>query len=183
MIIFVSSKQVKKNLRKWGIKDVSDDAVAVFNKSLYAFVKNEVAKWIKSNKVGKVSQNGGRVLMPQEYFGIPSNHYVESKMGTDFSATESLIRPSIDTHMAGGGDAKVKFDVSLKAIGNVCTDVCSSLQYNGVMPRDFHKALKTKVEDIFTQFVSSVKRVAKEEQVGKTHLNKVLSFKKYKVLT
>jgi hypothetical protein len=179
MIIFVSSKQVKKNLRKWGIKDASDDAVAIINKSLHSFVQREVTKWIKSKKIG---QNGGRVLMPQEYFGIPSNHYVQSKTGTDFGATESLIRPSIDAHMAGGGDAKAKFDVSLKTIGNVCTDVCSRLKYSGVIPRDLHKALKTKIEDIYAQFVSSVKRVAKEEPVSKTHLNKVLSFKKYKAL-
>jgi hypothetical protein len=176
MIIFISSKQIKKNFRKWGIKNVSEDAVEIVNKAFYTLIKNEVGKWIKKNKT---SQHGGRVLMPQEYFGIPSNHYIAEKTNTDFSVTESTIRPAIVAHMDGGAST-LKFDISLKTVNNTCADVCATLSYTEKMPREFHKELKNKVEDIFTQFTSSLKRIAKqEESINKKHLNKVLSLKKY----
>ena len=83
-------------------------------------VKSELKRFMEARKVEKVdldaltklaveavgafaknmksagSMKGGRVLLPAEYFGVETNHYVNEAVAPSVAETAEMIRPSIE---------------------------------------------------------------------------------------
>lgn len=202
-MIFITEKQIKLNLKKYGFKTVKGDFTEVINNIVYNFVYNVTSKTAKKLKLNKNNNNkltltlshfkqlGGRVSLPSEYFGVPSNHYVSESKATDMSVTSSYIRPEMLTYRPGivGGAEEKSFVISLKNVKAILSEVLVKLDLTDNVKKQDHTkisaAFKAKLEDhlhkMFTSYVkkSSVKKQEKQEADSKDFESKVLSIKKY----
>ena len=191
MIIFISDKQVQKNFRKAGFKVVGDGVTDLVNKAAFNYIQNEIAKAMKKNKVGGAlesshfaKQSGGRVLMPSEYFGVPSNHYVEitdkAQNGTDMAVKDTWIRPSFTAELNGGAP---KFVVSLQSVKNIVAEIMNTKKIDVNIKtsamRTLHGSLTTKLSDV----TKSLENKVKSETLAKKDLVTVLSMTKFKSLS
>jgi hypothetical protein len=108
----LSDKYLKINLNKFGFRTYDTEVKEMIEMFLVNFLKNKLGKKQKPTV-------GGRVVLPSEYFGKPSQSYFETlaNNGTDMSVTDSVIRPVVETHDISGaitGGKAQCFNVSLK---------------------------------------------------------------------
>jgi hypothetical protein len=185
MIIFITDKQLRKNLKAFGFQTVDSAGVDIFNKMLFTFVQNKVRKAVQKGGDDKHIQTGGRVLLPSEYFGVESNHYVSadnlSSNGVDMTVKDEWIRPPMDLMRPLEGGAAT-FEVSMNVIKTACNEVLSKM--NGKY-KDAHitnktfKLLQNKYSTQMSQFMRSLRRKVNGQHIKKSDIEQVLSMKKY----
>jgi hypothetical protein len=187
MIIFVTDKQVRKNFRSFGYKDVDITIVDVINKAVYNYIKNTLHKSMKKYKSvntldGSHIMKGGRVLMPAEYFGVQTNHYVtvgDNNNGTDMAVKEAWIRPEFKvTQMEGAGSV---FTLPLQVSKNICSEVLNTTNKSVTIKPSAVKEVHNGLLQIMTDLMKSIKKKVKNDTVTKKDVIDVLSMKKYKV--
>lgn len=186
MIIFVSEKQVRANLRKYNIQSYDKAVFEKVNQTLFNFAHNELQKAVKKNKTGgklveSHFQKGGRVVLPSEYFGVPSNHYsANAPMGTDMSVTAELIRPAHDIHgpLVGGAS----FTISERAMKAAITEALVSLNADMSVKGSVVSELKRKYESEMSKFMSNVQKKVTDGKLSDKCFMDVLQMKKYKQL-
>lgn len=183
----MTDNQVRKNFKKAGFTKVDDDVVELVNKIALQFVKNIIEKSMKKNKgfkvldVGQLTQSGGRVLMPSEYYGVRSNRYIaDAPMGTDMHVSAELIRPPFTSLLSGGEKDVIVFNTSLQTIKNVCAEILTSK--NIKLTQAAYKQIHTLFNEKMTDFLKSVKRMVKTETLVKKDLSSVLALKKFSML-
>jgi hypothetical protein len=182
MIIFISDRQVRKNFKKAGYTKLSSEIVELINKAAVNFTKATIAKALKKNKGAKTleaGQFGGRVLMPSEYFGVASNHYVESpSQGTDMAVNDSRIRPSFTAELSGG---QLAFTCSLQVIKNICAEYLNTSKDTITIKASGYKAIHTEFVKKMSELIASLQRKVKGEELKKADLVEVLKMKKFAV--
>jgi hypothetical protein len=182
MIIFISDRQVRKNFKKAGYTKLPSEIVEIINKATINFTKTTIGKAMKKNKGTKVleaAQFGGRVLMPSEYFGVASNHYVESAPGTDMSVKESWIRPAFTAELNGG--ATPLFSCPMQVIKNICAEYINTSNNNLTIKASGYKAIHTEFVKKMSDVLESLQRKVKGNTLIKADLVAVLGMKKFAV--
>lgn len=192
MIIFITDKQVRQNFKKFGMKTIDTAVVEVINKALFDFVSKKLEKVIKKNKsIQKLDavhfQTGGRVLMPSEYFGVQSNHYVSplTNNGVEMGVQESWIRPPMDILRPhdGGAIEDEMFSVPLKAVKGVCAEALNnsgSTSINVSLSASVFRELKTQFDCFMTDVMLTIlKKVKKDKAVSKADVVKVLAINRF----
>lgn len=204
MIIFITDQQVRKNFKAVGFKVIDNEIVSVVNNASLNFVRKVLNKTLAKYKgaseiEGQHVQTGGRVLMPAEYFGVSTNHYIGKSLGTDMSVTPQLIRPSFSasdlvtsvTSVGSAGSAATLqaggnhggFHVTLQAVKNMCAEVLNTTRSKGVVLKqsaykEIHAALTSKLDKVLV----SVRKNVKGETVTKKDMTTVLAMAKFKAL-
>lgn len=191
-MVFVTEKQVRKNFRKAGFKAVDVGVVELVNKAAVNYVRNTLEKALQKNKnaqeleashiANAQGQKGGRVLMPAEYFGVATNHYIEpgpKTFGTDMSVTAEQIRPPFSAALSGGAKAQPQFEVAMSTVKNIATEVMKRSPI--AIRQSAIKQLQASLSDELSQVVKSLqRRVGSQAQVSKKELQGVLAMKKYR---
>ena len=192
MIIFITDKQVRKNFRKFGCKNIDSTVVELINKTLYNFVSKKLKKVLAKNKsLSRFDaihfQSGGRVVLPSEYFGVPSNHYVSSPAnnGVDMSVKDTWIRPPMDLmRPLEGGKEQCVFQVPLGAIKSVATEVFKGKDIS--LSLSAYKELQSQYEKLITDVVGKVAKAvskSKTDTIKKSDITTILSMKKFAILS
>lgn len=193
MLFIITESHVKRNLSKFGFKSFDVNIVQSLNSSLHAFLEKKVRKAIKKAKgVSRLEAQhvGGRVSMPSEYFGIQSNHYVETlnNNGVDMTVNNMWIRPPMDlmaptvatsTAATGGAANTPVFSLSLSVFRNACSEAIQKVSRDTSLSLDAQKSLHSDFLRLMTEFMTSVAKKAKDGHLGVRHVQEVLSQKKY----
>lgn len=186
MIIFVTDKQVRKNFKSFGYKDVDAGVVDAINKAVYNYIKNTLHKSINKHKSATALEGshilrGGRVLMPAEYYGVQTNHYVEVGNGTDMAVKEAWIRPEFKVtppNMEGGA----AFTLPMQVCKNILSEVLNTSKKSVIVKPSAVKEVHYGVLERMTEVMKTIQRKVKSDVVTKKDISEVLSMKKYKVL-
>lgn len=192
MIIFISDKQIQRNFKKAGYNNIGSGVTELVNKAAYNYVRKEINRVIKNNKNIQAleahhfeKQNGGRVLMPSEYYGVASNHYVEitgkTDNGTDMAVKESWIRPSFKAEL-NGGEAP-KFTLSRQSVKNIASEVINTNMKSAIIiKQDALKTIHSNLVSKLSELTKTLERKVKSESLQKQDLSSVLSMTKYKAM-
>lgn len=156
-MIFVSEKSLSKNFRKHGFTTYDKEAILTFNNYLHRFVVNSLNKAFRKNKnvptlQASHLQAGGRIVLPSEYFGVPSGSYYEnlSYNGMNMNTTQTMIRPTIPASdlsgaIKGGG---VDFTVPMSALKSAVQEAKVSLNQDAKVSSGAMLELKNKFENL-----------------------------------
>lgn len=188
MLVFVAEKTVRSNLKKFNVRSFDKAVFERLNASLLKFAVHELSKKRAMSGGGcgcgtkNLSMMGGRVLMPAEFFGATTNHYVPEALGQNMGVTEQFIRPAMDAHMAGGGDGV--FRVSERAVRAAVSEALLKLGKQQKVSGDHVRALKAKYEALITAAVAkAAKKLSSEGHLKNGDLKAVLDMKKFAALS
>lgn len=176
-MLFLAKKTTGQNLKKFGFSS-SDDAVHErLNEVFYSLVFNNIKKLSKQ-------QNGGRVVLPSEYFGRESGSYFESAPGVNLTPTSSIIRPAILTNDLTGaikGGAHV-FNISQKSVQMAINKVQNELGVE-LKGKKLNNHIKKVSQEKLTELLQKVKKVAKSDNhLKEEYLKDALKLKKFSSL-
>jgi hypothetical protein len=189
MIFIITDNHVKRNCKKFGFSTYDSAVVEGLNKALMNFVEKKIVKAAKSVKGGsKIDvhhlQSGGRVLMPSEYFGVPSDHYTEvlSSNGVDMTVNNMWIRPPMDilspdyASAVGGGP---KFEFPFTTFKSACVEAQANLNHDltiSIAAQNLlHKQFVQQMNNVF----KAVSKKVRGDHLHVVALNDVLSMKKF----
>lgn len=202
MIIFLSEKQVRSNLTKFSWKSFDKTVYEKLNESVYNYVHHQMAKVMRKHKnIEKLgaehfskTMNGGRTVLPLEYFGVSTNHYNGVlNNGTDMAVTDMNIRPAfaaLDTAtttplpgpkpltQAGG---KVVFKVSESAIKGAVSEVLTKLGKDVHVKHSAVKLLKENFEELVTGLLDKACKKSREHLSASEFMD-VYNMKKFSCL-
>lgn len=139
----LSKQTIKRNLKKWGYTD--------YDEEIDDFLNNAAKKF----------QEGGRVLMPSEYFGINSGRYSSESTASSLAVTNAFIRTPLNANDPTGaikGGAR-RFEIPACSIKN--------------------KVLKQQFENKMTEFMNSVARKQKGDRLSSETVQNALNMRKY----
>lgn len=187
MIFIITDYHVKKNCKRFGFASYDKEVIGTLNRLLYTFLEKKIAKAsarlkgaskIEVPQLAPRAQSGGRVLMPSEYYGVPSNHYSDtlSSNGVDMTVNNAWIRPQMDlvSPMEGGANM---FVLSLPSFKSACMEVAgSSLTVSPPAQRLLHKQFVTLLGEVLE------KTARKGDKLCSQNLNCVVSMKKFAIL-
>lgn len=136
----LSNQSMSKNLKKWGFASYHESVHDSLNKGLQNFAR----------KQSKRIQSGGRVTMPQEYFGINSGKYLNVAPGPSLTVTNEMIRPAMDasdpTGVITGGGQK-HFQLSQAAINQAT----SGMGLSSSQKKQIKLAFEEKTTELFNK--------------------------------
>lgn len=190
MIFAITTNHVKKNMRRFGFRSHDEKVVELFNSALDAFLHNRLRPAFKKAKEGVVdqhhlSQSGGRVLLPSEYFGVASNHYVDTlnNNGVDMTVNNMWIRPPMDlVNPSSSGGARADFELPMQAFKVACIDAAQNMSVNVKLTQAAQKALHQQFTAVMGEVLKSAARKSVDDRLDSKIIEDVLSMKKYKVL-
>jgi len=180
---FITHTHVKKNITKFGLHSFEESVIDLLNKSAKAYVENKLqraAKVAKGTVIDHqhVAQSGGRVLMPSEYFGVPSNHYVEtlSSNGVDMTVNNMWIRPPMDLMgpIVSGGGTK-DFALPFTVFKSMLSSVSSDIKLTSAAQKTLHADLSKKLAGV----LQAAARKCQNGTLSKSALVETLSMRKY----
>jgi len=163
----LNEKVIKSNLKKWGFKSFDSKIHEHVNRGLENVAKDLANKFARNSR----RQDGGRIVLPSEYFGVDSGKYEASASdGSNLNVTDSWIRNPLSasdpTGAITGGAAKKKFACTIKAVKDVSERI-SRFEFK----QQHIKEVKEKFEERMTKFMNSVDRRNKNNE---THLSEEL---------
>lgn len=192
MIIFVSEKQVRTNLKKFQVHSFDKEVLEKVNESMLHFTHNLLEKVIKKNKdLKKIEElhlqkalQGGRVLFPSEYYGVATNHYVDAPQGHhDMTPTDAVVRPAMEIRGPWEGGASTPlFVVSERAMKAAVSEALVRLNVDVSVKGSVVQELKRKFEKEMTALLRTVQKKNGSEHLRGEVLTEVLRMKKYKNL-
>lgn len=188
-MIYVSENAVKSNLKKYGYKIYDDKTVQLINDALTCFSTNalrKISKKYSAAKKGGDVQEGGRVILPSEYFGVDSGKYADTVAAVDMSVTSELIRPALlvddptGAIMQGGAS---KFSISSTAFKSCVNEQMSSLKLHDLtMSSKALKALQNNYETLMDGALKKTSKEYKSNELSSHNLETVLKMNKYSLL-
>lgn len=180
-MIFLSERLVKQNFRAYGFQNIDTGITDLINKAFFNFGLKHMKKLVQSgagcgyNK----DQQGGAVRLPSEYFGIASNHYVESgPAGVDMTVKDTWIRPPMPLIRMEGGEQHL-FKVSQSSIQNMCQELKVKIGNDFKLNKQHYQVIKNNFEIKMHQAMKSLKRFVKNDNVKVQDVRNVFAMKKY----
>lgn len=183
-------KTFKSSLKSFDIK-LNEEVISKLSETLNSYTSNILEKINKNNKSKLVVDNklllsmkGGRVLLPSEYFGETTNHYVSNPSNEiNLDVTDEVIRPAIDIKTPDyepvikvqEGGLKKKIKLSEKLVKLTIEKINKDKNFNLKLKNETIKTLKNKYEELITSLINDVKK-------GK-NIDTVLKKKKFSLLT
>lgn len=171
MVVFISDKQVLSNLKKLGYADIDSKVPSLMNEASFAFVKKTLEKAMK-----KAVLKGGRVTMPSEYYGVTTDHHVDSPSSTDMSVTDARIRPAFEALLSGGGPV---FKLSFNATRNMCTEVINTSSSEVIVRQTAMKKIHYKLIARLSELMTSITRKVKGNTLKASDVSDILKLKKF----
>jgi hypothetical protein len=167
-VVYLTEKLLKKNFKSFGFKSYDDGIIAYFNTIFQNFVENQLKKGMK----------GGRIVLPLEYFGVETNHFIAHPEFDSMAVTDSHIRPPMEMSIGGG----LKFSVSLKAVESAIEEIASKHNKETYRKQKTAKAIQKKFEKIATEILLKVSKRASGETLILSELQKITEMRKYSAL-
>lgn len=157
----MNSKKLAQELKKFGFETYEEHALNHFEE----LIKEEVETKFKAG-VRKMRQNGGRIVLPLEYFGVSTNSYVENANPfTDMSVTDVHIRPALQWHdLSKGGALKQEFQVSERAVTEMLNEVSNGEKIEN--KKQTIIAMKKHIQTKATKFLNKVSKRGKLSHFG-----------------
>lgn len=189
-MIFLSENSIRINAKKFGFKNVDIAVLESINNYLMNYTKNILKKALKKNKHNNIQihQNGGRIVLPSEYFGIESGSYFENishNNGTNMTVTNTMIRPMQHTvDLTGaiiGGSNKI-FTISKNALKNALNEANVILEKNIKIDNDTYVHIKYKFEKIMTEIFRKASKKTTDNNLELSNLENIVNQSKYKEL-
>lgn len=171
MVVFISDKQVLSNLKKLGYTEIDPKVPTLINDAAFAFVKKTLEKAMK-----KAVLKGGRVTMPSEYYGVPTDHYIDDAKGTDMSVTETRIRPAFEALLTGGGPV---FMIGFTSTRNMCTEVMNTSSSEVIVRQSAMKKIHYKLIARLSEVMTSITKKHKGITLKASDVSDILKYKKY----
>ena len=176
-MIYITKQILDRNLKQFGFHSYDKEVLELINKALYNYVRCNLNKAMK----------GGRVVLPSDYFGVPSASHFEhlNDHGANMSVTDHMIRPHIpikDLGASGGGTAApLCFKITKKAINYAIKEAMLSERVSGTgaSAAAVCDSLKEKFEKLMTSAIKAAAKIDKEHLSIKT-LRQVFGSDKYK---
>jgi hypothetical protein len=170
-VILLSEKIICKNLKTFGFKTHDPEIITHFNKFLQNFVENTLKKSIKKH-------SGGKIVLPLEYFGVETNHYVSEPVNEQSTAaTQDFIRPPVE--FIGGAN---KFSITTKAVESAIDEFTSKYHKEVTNKSKTAKAIKKNFESIISCLLIKINKKYKKDHLCVTSLKEISSMKKYAIL-
>jgi hypothetical protein len=170
-VIYLSEKIICKNLKAFGFDTYDADTITHFNKFLEKFVENTLAKSIKK-------YTGGKIVLPMEYFGVETNHYVDDPSFQSTLPNQDFIRPPIE--LSGGATAK--FTITLKAVESAIEEFTSKYHKEISNKTKVAKTLKNKFECVISTILSKIYKKYKKNHLCVNNLKSITDMKKHSIL-
>lgn len=179
-VVYLTENALKKSFKAFGFKSYDSETISLFNKVLHNFVENQLKKGINNH-------HGGRIVLPLEYFGVDTNHYVAHPEYTSMGVTENFIRPPMEMQNASWNDVQTggtaRFAVPLKAVESAIEEVSTKHSKEVYRKMKTAKAIQNKFEKIATEIMGKVKKTSEsQEHLSIQNLHKITGMKKYKSL-
>lgn len=192
MTYYIKEKQLKTNLKKYGITSYDKDVVESVNKLHHQVVTDLLQQ---RQKQQQTIQKGGRVSFPIDYFGGTTNNLsaqvppFTNVSGNDVSIRQEMLLndPSqiLGTDKAmtsgmlvgGAGCGAMKFCVSKNASQEVVKSLSRKEKIDLNDKQRFIQVSKQKFEQVIDEVINKTK---KKGHLSKEDLTKVLQQKKYK---
>lgn len=155
--------ELKKFMESQKVEKYDLDAlVKVATGAVKAFAKNS-----------KATMSGGRILMPLEYFGVETKHYVDNAVYPSVAETADMIRPAVPQTFPGldmVGGAKASFSLP-------------SSQLKSAMGMSNVKAAKKTFDAMFTKvLLKATSPKSHKKELLTSHVTKVLAQKQFAML-
>jgi hypothetical protein len=172
-MIYITKQLLDRNLKHFGFLSYDKEVLELINQALYNFVRSNMTKMMK----------GGRVVLPSDYFGVPSASHFENLTdhGANMSVTEHMIRPHIpikDLGAASGGALDSCFTVTKKAVNYAIKE--AMLVHKKPATDNVCDVLKEKFEKRMTAALKAAAKKDKEHLSVRT-LRQIFTSNKYKV--
>ena len=151
-MIMIDQSVILAQLKKFGFvkANLEGDVYEKLNNIIFSYIKKLVREY-------KKNQDGGRIVMPLEYFGVDSHHYHDSPGNfTDMQVTESYIRPPMMIQQ--GGDTKKTFILRAEFVG-LFLQAIKVQSY----PKKMTDSVKKAVEKAMTEFLNALKDNIKDK--------------------
>jgi hypothetical protein len=185
-MILLTKQLFDNNCKRFGIKSYDKEVLEICNEVLMNYTRNSLEKAMK--KMSKTQQQkGGRVVLPSDYFGVPSKTHFEhlSDHGVDMSVTEHMIRPHIpikDLGAYGGASSSPCFTMPKTVMKYAVKEAMLSMSNQEVkLEKEAYNKLQFKFESLMTSALKTVSR-KKHEHLTTNTLKEVFSTQKYKLL-
>ena len=162
----------------YNIKSWDNEVITVLNNALFKFVSSELKK-------GAKKQNGGRIVMPLEYFGVDSKNFVATSNGASVQATADYIRPPMEMNILGAaqqGGAKKTVNVPLNVIQTTIEEVSAKVNKQVENKGKVAKQLKARFESTISGVLERASKKAEKNHLSSESLKEVLAMKKYSKL-
>lgn len=192
MTYYIKEKQLKANLKKYGITSYDKDVVEHVNKLHHQVVTDLLQQ---RQKQQQTIQKGGRVSFPIDYFGGTTNNLspqvpsFTNVSGNDVSIRQEMLLndPSqvlgTDKAMTSGmlGGGAVKFCVSQSASQDVVKSLSRKEKVDLNDKQRFVQVSKQKFEQVVDEIINKAKKQGQQkDHLSQENLSKVLQQKKYK---
>jgi hypothetical protein len=181
MIVYITQNKIKNSLKPFGFKTFDPEVIELLNKAFQNYIKNTVTKHTKHTKSTKSTgtMQGGRVIMPMEYYGVQTSAYVENPAHSDMSVSDTWVRPPLEMNMVGMVGGAAKFALSLKSVESMLEELNLDIYKKNKVA----KHLQSKLEGMFSEIIKKTSKASQD----KTHLyardlEAILDMKKYKML-
>jgi len=163
----LNEKTIKSNLKNWGFKTADPMIPKHVNNALMNIAENAAKNWSRNSR----RQDGGRIVLPSEYFGVDSGRYEASASdGSNLNVTNSWIRTPLSasdpTGAITGGASKKRFACTVKAVKDVSERI-SRFEFK----QQHIKEVKERFEERMTKFMNSIDR---KNKTNETHLSEEL---------
>jgi len=187
-MIFLTEKSVRQNMKRFGYKSYDAEVVQVINTYLEKFVHSKLEKTLKKNKnISSIEAShvhkGGRIVLPSEYFGVPSGSYFDklTDNGANMSVTEALIRPTIPTRDLSGAitGGATKFSLSKKAFSQAVEEAKLSMHKDVKVKKEASSVMQNQFEELMTALLHKTQKSTKSEHLSAHTVKNVASQKKY----
>jgi hypothetical protein len=176
-VVYLTEKLLKKNFKAFGFKSYEAESISHFNKIFQNFVENQLKKGISKH-------HGGRIVLPMEYFGVETNHFVAHPEFTSMAVTDTHIRPPMEMQVldSQAGGAR-KFSVSLKAVESAIEEISAKHTKEVYRKQRTAKAIQQRFEKIAAEILHKVsKKSENKEHLQANHLQTITNMKKYSYL-
>lgn len=196
MTYYIKEKQLKANLKKYGITSYDKDVVERVNKLHHQVVSDLLQQ---RQKQQQTIQKGGRVSFPIDYFGGTTNNLsAQVPPFTNVSGNDVAIRQEMllndpsqvlgtDKAMTSGmltmaGGSSKKFQVSQSASQEVVKSLARKDKIELNDKQRFIQVSKQKFETVIDEVLNKAKKQGSQGQghLSEDSLSKVLEQKKYK---
>jgi hypothetical protein len=191
MTYYIKEKQLKANLKKYGITSYDKDVVEHVNKLHHQVVTDLLQQ---RQKQQQTIQKGGRVSFPIDYFGGTTNNLsaqvppFTNVSGNDVSIRQEMLLndPSqvlgTDKAMTSGmiGGSSKKYQVSQSAQSDIVKSLSRKEKIDLNDKQRFVQVSKQKFETVIDEVLNKAKKQISQGHLSKDSLSKVLEQKKYK---
>ncbi len=158
----LTEKQVAGNLKKWGFHTFDVEGIT-------SAINAGVVSYVERAKKRGTTQKGGRIVLPSDYFGVPSTSHADAATDAATETAPDMLRAGLEDTFQGGSAGPV-FQVPESALKMLSGGICLRSR----------KCMKAALQNTLTSIFDKVQHKTK----GGSHLSqadfeKVWKQKKY----